>query len=306
MNTTTTIVAGQLTLPLTTPILSSTQQAERPDRETRLAAAHAVLARGLAGVRDDPRALAAYLDFASRFRDYSPRNTLLVYMQRPTARFCKGFKAWMQHGRRVRAGERGLTIYAPIVRKATKAEIAAGAAPDEQSVVGYRTTTTFDYEQTEAFREDALVYTPPSARLNQHGPDGLVRRLESVATALGYTVVYADPGYADGRCRFDHRLVTVRASLSGADRASVLTHEIAHALAHAPGEAKALTRAQKELQAEGAAYVALAALGLDTARASLPYLKGWAGANDDALLAELTAIDRIARDLLARIDEAAE
>ena len=223
MNTTKySVSAGQLALALTTPVLSPAAQAERPDRETRLAAAHAVLARGLSGVRDDPKALAAYLAFAARFRDYSPRNTMLIYMQRPTARFCKGFRAWMQHGRRVRAGERGLTIFAPIIRKATKAEVEAGASPDEQSVVGFRTTTIFDYEQTDAFRDDALVYVPPIARLEADGPEGLLRRLESVATSLGYTVAYGDPGYADGRCRFEQRLITVRSSLFPADRGSVL------------------------------------------------------------------------------------
>ena len=36
-------------------------------------------------------------------------------------------------------------------------------------------------------------------------------------------------------------------------------------------------------------------------RASLPYLKGWAGGDDEKLLAELAAIDRIARELLALI-----
>ncbi len=300
--TTKPVPAGQLTLSFTTPILTAAQQAARPDRETRLAAAHAVLSRGLSGVRDDPRALAAYLDFAARFRDYSPRNTMLVYMQRPTARFCAGFRTWMQHGRRVRAGERGLTIYAPVTRRATKAEIAAGGDPDEVSVVGFRTATVFDFEQTEAFRDDALVYVPPTARLSADGPEGLVRRLESVATALGYTVVYAETGYADGRCRFDQRLITVRSTLSGADRASVLTHEIAHALAHDPSRGDRPSRASMEVQAEGSAFVALNAMGLDTARASLPYLKGWAGGGDDALLAELSAIDRIARDLLARIE----
>ena len=65
------------------------------------------------------------------------------------------------------------------------------------------------------------------------------------------------------------------------------------------------SRAQKELQAEGAAYVVLAALGLDTARASLPYLKGWSGGSDEALTGELAAIDRIARDLLDRIEATA-
>ena len=89
--------------------------------------------------------------------------------------------------------------------------------------------------------------------------------------------------------------------MSRADRAAVLAHELAHAVAHAPEASSARGRPSKaslELQAEGAAYVALAALGLDTARCSLPYLKGWATGCDDALCAELAAIDRIATTLL--------
>ena len=89
----------------------------------------------------------------------------------------------------------------------------------------------------------------------------------------------------------------MRASLSGAGRASVLCHELAHAVAHT-GDRE--TSRASELQAEGAAYVALAALGLDTARARLPSLKGW---GDDALAAELSAIDRIAGRLLALVDD---
>ena len=298
------VPTGQLSLSLTTPILTTNTQAERPDRETRLAAARAVLARGLAGVTDDPRTLAAYLDFAGRFRDYSPRNTLLVYMQRPSARFCKGFRAWTAHGRRVRKGERGITILAPIVRKATKAEIAAGTDPADASVIGFRTATVFDYEQTEPFREGALEYVPPTPRLDAEGPLALVERLEAAARALGYAVRDSNLlGYADAQCRFSERVIAVRASLSGADRASVLAHEIAHALAHNP-QGERPDRAAMELQAEGAAYVALSALGLDTSRAALPYLKGWAGGDDDKLLAELTAIDRIARDLLALVEAA--
>ena len=81
-----------------------------------------------------------------------------------------------------------------------------------------------------------------------------------------------------------------------------LTLICAHAVAHT-GD-RATLRASRELQAEGAAYVALAALGLDTARATLPYLKGWAGGDDDALAAELSAIDRVASRLLALVDGA--
>lgn len=294
--TTKPVPAGQLALSFTTPILTAAQQAARPDRETRLSAAQAVLSRGLSGVRDDPRAMAAYLAFSARFHDYSPRNTLLIYMQRPTARFCKGFRAWQSVGRRVRKGERGLTVLAPIVRK----------DEDEDTVVGYRTTTTFDYEQTEAVSDDALVYSPPVPRLEREAPGGLVARLEAVAAQIGYTAQYrAETGYADGWCNSRDRVITVSSSLGAADRASVLCHELAHALAHTSTSGDAVaetTRAQKELQAEGASFVALSALGLDTGRSSLPYLRSWASGDDEKLMAELTAIDRIARDLLARIE----
>ena len=299
--------SGQLALALTTPVLSPARQAERPDRETRLVAARAVLARGLSGVKDDPAAMAAFLAFRARFHDYSLNNAVLIWMQRPTARYCMGFRAWQAHGRRVRKGERGLTVFAPIVARRND-EATGTASTDEDRVVGYRTAVTFDYEQTEATRDDALVYTPPITRLAVEAPAGLVARLEAVAAGIGYAVQYrAETGYADGWCNSRDRMITVSSSLTGADRASVITHELAHALAHAPasGEGAAeTTRAQRELQAEAASFVALSALGLDTGRSSLPYLRSWAGGDDEALMRELSAIDRIARDLVARVEAA--
>lgn len=295
------VSTGQLSLALTTPILSPAAQADRPDRETRLAAAHAVLTRGLAGVREDPRAMAAFLTFRSHFHEYSINNTVLIWMQRPSARYTMGFRTWLKHGRRVRKGERGLVVFAPIVHRPTKAEIGAGADPDDKTVAGYKTAVTFDYEQTEAVTDDALVYVPPVPRLDTGAPEGLIARLEAAAVSVGYEVRYrAETGYADGWCNPRDRVITVCSSLAGADRASVLTHELAHALAHA-GD-RETTQARKELQAEASSFVALAALGLDTGRSSLPYLRSWAGGGDETLIAELTVIDRIARDLLARVE----
>ena len=299
---------GQLPLPLTTPVLSRADRDARPSRADRLDAARAVLARGLSGVRDDPDALAAYLAFRSHFHAYSARNALLVFMQRPSARHCMGFQAWTGHGRRVRRGERGITVLAPILRRPTAAEVAAGHDPGERVPAGYRTATTFDYEQTEAVAAGALVYTPPTPRLGADGPDGLLVSLEAAAGRAGCSVHYTALGYADGWYREADRTISVRTDLSDADKCSVLCHELAHAVAHSRGATEAAPssrgRASRELQAEGSAYVALAALGLDTARASLPYLKGWAGSDDDALAAELAAVDRIAGRLLALVDPA--
>lgn len=291
----------------------------RSRREEKLAEARAVLERGLSDVREDPGVLAVYLRFRSHFRDYSVQNALLIQLQRPSTRFCMGYKAWQKHGRQVRRGERGLMIYAPILRRPTDEEIQDGADPERRVVAGYRVTHTFDYGQTDAVTDDALTYEAPTPRLNEDGYEGLAGRLEAVARSIGYAVSEGEPGtpglgYADGVCSFRDRRITLAAGLSSADRAAVLAHELAHALAHGrdgkaddeavAGEEEGGARPDavaRELQAEGAAYAALYALGLDTSRASLPYLRDWAG-GDARLLAELGAIDRIAADLLARLD----
>lgn len=288
---------------------------DKPSREEKLDAARAVLEAGLADVQDDPEALAAFLAFHARFHDYSLSNAVLIWCQRPSARHCMGYRAWQKHGRQVRKGERGLTILAPVTRKRTEGDVAAGADPaaangdGERSVVGYRAATVFDYAQTDAAKEGALTYVPPAPRLDASDPDGLAQALASVAGAIGYAVQYDEAGYADGRCSFARRQIRVNPTLSPADRAAVLCHELAHALAHDPRDRVSgdpgITTEQREIQAEGAAFVALAALGLDTARASLPYLKGWAGSDHEVLRRELAAIDRIARDLLDRVEASA-
>ena len=276
----------------------------RTTREEKLDAARAVLNAGFDGMGRDPEALARFLAFRAHFHDYSLNNAVLIWCQRPSARHCMGYRAWQGHGRQVRKGERGLTILAPVTRKRDETD---RSSDDDRAVVGYRTATVFDYEQTDAVEDSALVYTPPAPRLNADDPDGLAQALVAAAETLGYEVRHAETGYADGRCSFSARTITLQASLSPADRAAVLCHELAHALAHDPSTSTQVdepkpTTAQRELQAEGAAFVALSVLGLDTSRASLPYLEGWSGGDAEALRREMTAIDRISRDLLARLD----
>ena len=301
--------AGQLGFDFSAPVPASivaptpTADDERTPSQRRADQARATLEAGLSGIREDPAALAGYLAFSARFRDYSARNRLLVYLQRPRAQFCKGYRDWLKNGRQVRKGEKALSILAPLLRKPNQEELAAGADPDRRIPFGFRAVAVFDYEQTDAVRDDALVYESPMIRLDVGGPTGLVARIEAAITETGYTVETKDTGYADGRCRFADKIIEVRAGLSDADCASVLAHELAHAIAHHPDAEKRPSKASMELQAEGAAYVALAALGLDTARASLPYLKNWAS-DDDALASELAAIDQIATRLLDLVDAA--
>ena len=51
----------------------------------------------------------------SRFHNYSFGNILRIARQRPTATRIAGMYAWNQLGRRVKKGEKGIRILAPII-----------------------------------------------------------------------------------------------------------------------------------------------------------------------------------------------
>src|ERR1700710_1895980 len=61
-------------------------------------------------------ALTAYLNAMSRFHNYSFGNILEIARQRPDATHVAGMFAWNQLGRRVKKGQRGIQILAPMTR----------------------------------------------------------------------------------------------------------------------------------------------------------------------------------------------
>jgi hypothetical protein len=67
-------------------------------------------------------ALSAYLTAMSQFHNYSFQNILLIASQRPTATRVAGIRSWNELGRRVKRGEKGIMIFAPMIGyKATPA-----------------------------------------------------------------------------------------------------------------------------------------------------------------------------------------
>ena len=58
-----------------------------------------------------------YLKFASKFTDYSARNTMLINMQKPDATLVAAFGKWKDLGRQVEKGQSGISILAPVSYK---------------------------------------------------------------------------------------------------------------------------------------------------------------------------------------------
>jgi hypothetical protein len=62
-------------------------------------------------------ALTAYLDAMVHFHNYSFGNILAIARQNPQATNVAGMWTWNQLGRRVKKGEKGIAILAPIIAK---------------------------------------------------------------------------------------------------------------------------------------------------------------------------------------------
>lgn len=58
-----------------------------------------------------------YLKFASKFTDYSARNTLLINLQRPDATLVAAYGKWKQLGRQVERGQTGIEILAHVATR---------------------------------------------------------------------------------------------------------------------------------------------------------------------------------------------
>ena len=72
---------------------------------------------------------------------YSRNNQALIFFQCPWAKEVKGYRQWKKEGRQVQKGEGGISIFAPLTRKAKKTN-------DDEEVFGFRLVSVFDISQT--------------------------------------------------------------------------------------------------------------------------------------------------------------
>ena len=267
--------------------------------EERLEAARDILDQGFEGIATDPETLARYLEFRAHFRTYSVRNTIMIMMQRSSARFCMGFRQWKSHGRRVTKGEKGLMIWVPRLHRLSAEEAAELKRSEGEKVLsGYLTSYVWDISQTEAIEgENALEYASPIPQLDGDGHEELHDQLRLISTCLGWPVEYTNSITEDGHCSYTDHKIRLRTPQTSASLASTLAHELVHAMCHTEGDGKSLSSRVKEIHAESAAFMVCYALGLDTSKSSLPYLKHWTS-EDEPVSKHLETIDRISRDLL--------
>lgn len=242
-----------------------------------------------------------FLRFAASFHQYSFFNTLLIFLQRPTAARVAGLRKWNEMGRRVRKGEKGIAILAPVLvkKKFTVIDETTGAEREEEREVlaGFKQVYVFDVAQTEG---------KPLPRLAEHvAGKSHAHLFDRLIAASPVPVRLGNTGAANGYFDSAQNEIVISPALAGNMKIKTLLHEIAHAVAHGKdGEYRGDEYRIGEVVAEGAAFLAAAQLGLDTAGYSLGYIAGW-GKDLKTILAAGEKMMRVARKIIEQIEKTA-
>jgi antirestriction protein ArdC len=240
-------------------------------------------------------ALTAFLDAMVHFHNYSFGNVLLIARQKPDATNVAGIWTWNQLGRRVKRGEKGIAILAPMIAKTRKNETTNEGEENvdsQRSLLGFRRVYVWDESQTEGapLPEPEKVTGEVSAYLD---------RLHDYIVAQGITLEYNESiapalGAAFGTT------IRLLPGQTKAEEFSTLVHELAHvALKH--GERRTeTTKTVRETEAEAVAFVVSKAIGLTTSTASADYINLYHG--NAALLTEsLEKVQQTAAVILAAL-----
>ena len=229
---------------------------------------------------------------------YSLGNQMLIAMQAPDATFVAGFHAWKDLGRRVRKGEHGIRILAPIPlrHRQDDASAADGEKQDDVRVITlFKAVAVFDIAQTEPILgRDATPVEPPRQPILGDSHAHLLPRLVALAGELGYSVeMRLLEGAADGWCDNKARTIVANGLLPANGRVRVLVHELAHALGIGYADRG---RARAEVMVDCVTYIVCGQVGLDVGGETIPYVAGWGedGALD-AIQQDAQTIDEVAR-----------
>jgi hypothetical protein len=222
---------------------------------------------------------------------------LEIARQKPDATRVAGLYAWNQLKRKVKKGEHGIRILAPVIGIKRKKDEEAEKDIRTQNravLVGFRSAYVFDVSQTDG-EELPELSTKVSGDVGERRErliDFIIAQgiqlefKESIAPALG--VSYGGK-------------IALLPGQSTAEEFSTLVHELSHEMLHKADRRTATTKIVRETEAEAIAFVVSKTIGLDTGRASADYIHLYHG--NAALLTEsLEVIQRTSALILSALE----
>lgn len=246
-------------------------------------------------------ALTAYLTAMGRFHSYSFGNILGIARQKPDATRVAGMYAWNQLGRKVKKGEKGIRILAPMIgtRKKKGTENTAEPTVTRKPVlVGFRSAYVFDVSQTDGAEL-------PNLTDRVQGEVGEYReRLIDFLTAQGIALEFKESIAPALGMSYGGR-IAILPGQEPAEEFSTLVHELAHEVLHKAERRTATTKTVRETEAEAVAFVVGQTIGLNAGRASADYIHLYHG-NATLLAESLEVIQKTSALILSAIEQKAD
>lgn len=198
---------------------------------------------------NSPESIVEYLEFNSKFHQYSTNNTILIYEQNEFAQFCASYKAFQDMGYQVQKGQTGMKIFVPYITtvfhdpesdqwiklsegtKEQKALVKAGQLESKQ-YTSFGIGTVFDIGQTDCPPEDypKLLDMGFASETHNRLYQALVNYAESqnISVEEKFLPTITTRGYY----KRSENSITISDKLNDSMKLSVMSHELAHALMH--------------------------------------------------------------------------
>ena len=254
-----------------------------------------------------------YLEFCSKFYNYSFSNTILIWFQLPEAKRVAGFKKWNELGYIIKKGSKAINILAPQIykyiikdnKKITFRNMTAeqkSRKEEHMEGIYFVPVSVFDISQTEKTNNSKDFVGSYFWNIGNGFKDKYLM-IKEIILGTGVNIIEGDTGTAEGISKGGE--IIIKKDNDYNNKLLTLIHEWAHELLHKDNiNTISLDRGVKEIQAESASYIVSKYLGLNNPFTS-DYIQKWSK-DKEQLKENLTVIIKTSRKIIDIINKQKE
>lgn len=191
------------------------------------------------------------LTFQAKFHNYSFKNVMLILLQRPSASKVASYTTWKKVDRQVVKGAKAINIMAPHTYKVKDSE-----TEEEEEKLGFHQASVFDISDTKGDPVPSLNIQELSGDTEDYGKFYALLKTISPVPVKEETITDGPKGYY----HLVEDYIVVKKGMKAHQKCKTLVHEIAHSILHRldkKDENRMLSRGDREIEAEGTAFVVL-------------------------------------------------
>jgi antirestriction protein ArdC len=253
----------------TNPTIGSVQPSTNYNGNGKIRSVRQMIRAGIELLAHDIEAghaevLTECLKAIARFFWLSFGNILLISTQRPAARQIAGFKGWNELGRRVRKGEKGIMIFAPILSEPKHTE--NGDAQPEPQLLGFRPVRVWDIDQTEGEAAEINNIVNPDLA-------DVLTKLMEFAASEGIQIEHSEK-IAPAKSTSYREVIRLFPDMQAEETVFALVRELAIQLLYETQRRSFVTRDVLRREASAVVFVVSHALGLMAEPESIELYQG--------------------------------